>query len=190
MPHEDRAYEKLSGAIGPFFWLIAIVATIYGLREPVADLPKESVFGCYATELADPILLDTSGMHILQRDFPRIPFSLERRKTGIALLAERPIAARSVGRRYRYMIERRGIGRFLDFYSVINGKRYGVFEVSDLRQFSMLTRDGSELLYRKAAPNTCMALVATQAAIDALKGHSLNAAVESIRAFLLLCAFA
>jgi hypothetical protein len=158
---------KVVDAVWPLMLLLTVAVIYHAARQPVVEPPNRHAFGCYATELAYPIRLDAAGMHILQRDFPRIPFSLERRKTGIALLAERPIAARSAGRRYRYMIERRGVGWFLNFYAVINGKRYGVFDVNDLRQFSMLTRDGSELFYRKVAPNTCMALVATQAAIDA-----------------------
>jgi len=80
---------------------------------------------------------------------------LERRKTGIAIAAEAPIAAVAKGERYSYTIVRPGVGWYLNFFKDINGRRYGVFDEGDLLRFTMLTRDGVSLRYERTLSEPC-----------------------------------
>lgn len=156
MTYKGRNYENAWKSIEPLIFIVGIVTLVYfGTRSTIPNPPNNHTFGCYVTEAAAPIRLDGAGMHILQTGFATIPFHLERNKTGIVLTAERPIDVAVNGNRYVYFIEPQGVGRFLNFYAVINGKRYGVFDANELKQFSMLARDGKELFYHKAQSTKC-----------------------------------
>ncbi len=135
---------------------IMILAFVFFGSKPVPDdLTNSSAYGCYTNAQAPSILLDIEGMKILQNSFPQIDFHLERHKTGIALVADRPIRADPVMGRYEYGIERRGVGWFLNFYNEINGRRYGVFDKAALYRFTMLAQDGVELAYEKSPGAQC-----------------------------------
>ncbi|SER76642.1 hypothetical protein SAMN05518866_11812 [Sphingobium sp. YR768] len=94
-------------------------------------------------------------MDILQKNFPRIGFDLERHKTGIILAAQAPIVADPVNGRYVYRIARLGGGWFLDFFKTVNGHRRGVFDEHELSGFTMLASDGNYLPYEKAPIESC-----------------------------------
>jgi len=100
-------------------------------------------------------VLAKNGMEIRQSGFPRIGFHLERHKTGIALTAEAPIVATPTNGRYVYSIVQPGEGWFLDFFKIIDGRRYGVFDQRELSQFTMLARDGVYLAYKRAGDASC-----------------------------------
>jgi hypothetical protein len=91
----------------------------------------------------------------LQKDFPIIPFHLERQKTGITLAADAPIQAVWSGRKYLYSMYHPGEGRYLDFQRVVDGKRYGEFDETRLSMFMMLAENGVDIVYSKAAPTNC-----------------------------------
>jgi len=76
-------------------------------------------------------------------------------KTGIALTAEAPIVATPGPQGYTFSISPPGIGRFMDFFHEVDGRSYGVFDENELRQFTMLARDGVYLPYREADPAEC-----------------------------------
>ena len=54
-----------------------------------------------------------------------------------------------------FSIKPPGVGWYLDFFNVINGETYGVFDENALQQFTMLARDGNYLPYRKASERDC-----------------------------------
>jgi len=142
-----------NGEFGWFFGMlpavVVVAAIVYMLTQSDQDpaLPNTTVFGCYAAPHSPNILLDSSGMHVRQTGYPVIPFHLERLKTGIALTADRPIRADKTVDGYRFGMDRRGIGWFMGFYRVENGRTYGVFDESDLEGFQMLASDGVYLNY-------------------------------------------
>lgn len=86
-------------------------------------------------------------MHVRQAGFPVIPFHLERSKRGIALAADAPIRADKAPNGYRFALNERGIGWFMHFYRVENGRTYGVFDDRLLEGFQMLATDGVYLNY-------------------------------------------
>ncbi|HEX8055281.1 MAG TPA: hypothetical protein VF481_01360 [Novosphingobium sp.] len=143
---------KVVGVIGAVGFVLAALFLTHKARPE----PKNSLaYGCYTTDQAAPIVLSKRGMLILQHGFPLIGYHLERHKTGIALTAEKPIVARPAGPRYIYSIEYPGEGLYLDFFKVVDGQRYGVFEENHLSSFTMLARDGTDLLYRGAQSAEC-----------------------------------
>lgn len=122
-------------------------------RDPA--LPNATVFGCYAAPQSPPILLDAAGMHVRQVGYPVIPFHLERHKTGIALTADRPIRADKTADGYRFGMDRRGEGWFMDFYKVEDGRTSGVVDERELKGFQMLATDGVYLNYDPATGERC-----------------------------------
>jgi len=154
-PHNDpdRDLARWLPAVG--LVAVMIVLVIQFMREPIPPPPNASAFGCYATVTAPSILLDESGMHINQEGFPKIGFHLERHKQGIALTAEAPIYAEAGPEGYQYSVASRGIGKFLSFYKVIDGKLYGIFEADELELFRMLAEDGRNLPYERTDQARC-----------------------------------
>jgi hypothetical protein len=131
----------------PVAVVLAVVA-FYFMRTPPPPAPSNaSVFGCYVASGAPPILLNAAGLHVRQAGYPIIPFHLERSKMGIALTADAPIRADKAANGYRFGMNKRGIGWFLHFYRVENGRTYGVFDDSLLEGFQMLASDGVYLNY-------------------------------------------
>jgi hypothetical protein len=61
-------------------------------------------------------------MQIRQAGYPVIPFHLERSKTGIVLTADAAIRADKTANGYRFGMNERGIGWFMHFYRVENGR--------------------------------------------------------------------
>ncbi|NCP17716.1 MAG: hypothetical protein GW855_00950 [Erythrobacter sp.] len=134
-----------------------LVYVLFFSPAPEAPPANSTIFGCYATDSAPPIRIDENGMQILQEGFPLIGFHLERHKQGIVLTAEAPINARPNNGKYVYGISERGIGLFLRFYKVLNGKVYAVFEQAELSGFRMLARDGGYLPYDPVEAAICEA---------------------------------
>lgn len=143
--------------VGYFLFVVAMVAVMIHLafRAPPPQPANSKAFGCYTSPHAPPIGLGEHGMTIWQESALTMGFRLERRKTGIALLAEAPIAASPEAGGYTYSVNRRGEGWYLDFFNQINGRSYGVFDEDDLRQFTMLATDGKYLPYRKGDAANC-----------------------------------
>ncbi|MCB2062055.1 MAG: hypothetical protein KDE25_01090 [Novosphingobium sp.] len=150
----DRGLAKWLPTIGMF--AVLVVLAIQFIREPAPPVHNALVFGCYETTAAPSIMLDERGMHINQEGFPSIGFHLERHKQGIALTAEAPIYAKASSDGYRYSIATRGIGKFLEFYKVIDGKLYGVLEPDELGPFRMLADDGRYLSYDRTDREHCL----------------------------------
>ncbi|AKM10470.1 hypothetical protein [Croceicoccus naphthovorans] len=143
--------------------IVGIPIGFLALHKPTPAPQNATVYGCYVGDLAPPILLDEGGMHILQPEFPTIPFHLERHKTGIVLTADAPIQARAADGRYVYSFYEPGIGTFLNFFQEVNGRRYGVYDVDDLSGFSMLPRtlvsgEAPFIEYAKASSETCLSI--------------------------------
>jgi hypothetical protein len=160
MAYEGGADYERAFHVGYYvFVALMVVGAIYMIWRGtnIPPIPNAKAFGCYTTPKAAPILLDQDGMVILQTVPLKIPFHLERHKTGIALTAHAPIAAVSRMGRYQFSIRPPGEGWFLDFYKVIDGHSYGVFNENELRQFTMLARDGAYLPYRRSAQSECLA---------------------------------
>ena len=131
----------------PVVLAIAALAYFFTRTPPPAAPSNATVFGCYAASVSPPILLDAAGMHVRQAGYPTIPFHLERSKTGIVLTADAPIRADKTANGYQFGMNKRGIGWFMHFYRVENGKAYGVFDDSLLEGFQMLASDGVYLNY-------------------------------------------
>ncbi len=145
---------------GQVFYYLFVAAMLFAfgyiaLKPRTPDPSNSKAFGCYTAPGAPPILLNQQGMTIFQPTVMRIDYHLERHKTGIALTADAPIAAELVGDHYVYSIKPPGIGWYLDFFNVIGGHKYGVFDENQLRQFTMLARDGTYLPYRKSPSSAC-----------------------------------
>ena len=140
-----------------YYAAIAVAIAVVAIFQPFAKPPPPNsrAYGCYIADAAPAIRLDQSGMHILQKSFPRIGFHLERHKTAITLTADAPIQADLVNGRYQYSMYRPGEGWYLDFQHIVNGRRYGQFDEAQLSMFVMLARDGTELLYEKTSPDRC-----------------------------------
>jgi hypothetical protein len=151
------SYERFAQGLSAVLVLSFIAAVIFFRPPPRPEPQNEKAFGCYVAAGAPSILLDKSGMYIRQTDFPKIAYHLERHKLGIALTADAPIVARPAGNRYVYSIEQPGDGLFLDYFVVIDGESYGVFDENALTQFTMLARDGTYLAYRKTSAEGCRA---------------------------------
>ncbi|WP_404478937.1 hypothetical protein [Novosphingobium sp. BL-52-GroH] len=156
MPYD--AGTKLEGNlkfIGLIGMALFIGAALFLGPKPKPDPLNHLAYGCFASKSAPPIRLEANGMIIEQKNFPIIGFHLERHKTGIALTAERPISADASASGYRYSIDKRGSGKFLNFYKVINQETYGVFDETDLHSFRMLANDGQYIAYSRADPAEC-----------------------------------
>lgn len=134
-------------------WVLGVA--IFSPRLATPEPISSKAYGCYANDLAPPILLNADGMKILQDGFPPIGYRLERHKQGITLTVEAPITASQKEAKYAYSIDSRGIGRFLSFYREIDGRRYGVFDEANLDRFKMLADDGMDLLYVRGPASLC-----------------------------------
>lgn len=137
--------------------LVAIGAFAYFfMRTPPAPAPTNTtVFGCYAASGSPSILLDAAGLHVHQAGYPTIPFHLERSKRGIVLTADAPIRADKSADGYRFGVNKRGVGLFMPFYRVQNGRTYGVFQDGLLEGFQMLASDGAYLNYVPTDATRC-----------------------------------
>jgi hypothetical protein len=149
--------DEFGWFLGALPAVVALGAIAYVLLSSDRDpaLPNATVFGCYVAPNSPAILLNASGMHVRQEGYPTIPFHLERHKTGIALTADKPIRADNTGNGYRFGVDRRGSGWFMDFYRVQDGRTYGVFDERDLEGFQMLASDGEYLNYDPADAARC-----------------------------------
>lgn len=153
--------DEANDEFGWFFRALPIGAAIAALayffmRTPPPPAPSNAtVFGCYAAPYSPPILLDGAGLHVRQAGYPVIPFHLERTKRGIALAADAPIRADHTANGYRFGMNERGIGWFMDFYRVENGRTYGVFDDRHLEGFQMLASDGVYLNYEPTDAASC-----------------------------------
>ena len=135
---------------------IAIAALAYLLtRTPPPAPSNATVFGCYTASGSPPILLDAAGLHVRQAGYPIIPFHLERSKRGIVLTADAPIRADKAPNGYQFGMNKRGIGWYMNFYRVENGRTYGVFDDSLLEGFQMLASDGAYLNYEPTDAARC-----------------------------------
>jgi hypothetical protein len=139
----------------PLFIAIAAVGYFATRKTPPPPPSNSAVFGCYTAPNSPAILLDASGMHIRQEGYPLIPFHLERSKSGIVLTVEAPIRADKTANGYRFGMNRRGVGWFMHFYRVENGRAYGVFDDRLLEGFQMLARDGAYLNYEPSDAAQC-----------------------------------
>jgi len=140
----------------PVLLLVGGIAYLLMQPAPRPAPSNSNVLGCYTAPDSPPILLDAAGMHVRQEGFPVIPFHLEDSKMGIALTADAPIRADKTADGYRFGMDKHGIGRYLDFYRVVNGRTYGVFDESLLKGFKMLASDGAYLSYDPADPAECV----------------------------------
>lgn len=155
MPYESVNYEPIY-RLGYFAAIGLAIASIAIFQPFAKSEPANSrAYGCYVSDAAPSILLDRTGMTILQSDFSRNPYHLERHKTAITLVADAPIQVNRLNKRYIYSLYHPGVGEFLDFHHVIDGHRYGQFDETQLSSFSMLANDYVELTYNKAPPAKC-----------------------------------
>lgn len=134
---------------------IAALAYFFTRTPPPPAPPNATVFGCYAASGSPPILLDAAGLHVRQAGYPIIPFHLERSKTGTVLTADAPIRADKAANGYRFGMNKRGIGLYMNFYRVENDRTYGVFDDSLLEGFQMLASDGAYLNYEPTDAARC-----------------------------------
>lgn len=159
MPYQSINYEKklmLAYYVGmPLLIMCVLAGAVFWPHSVRPELSNAKAFGCYANNLAPPISLRTDRMRILQDGFPYIGYHLERHKQGITLTAEAPIMATQTGQKYTYSVSSRGSGKFLSFYKVINGRRHGVFDDTNLESFAMLADDGNYLLYVRGPESVC-----------------------------------
>ena len=155
MSYEGVNYEFLYrwGQYAAVAFVIAGIAFFQPFAKPPP--PNFRAYGCYIANEAPSIRLDEAGMSILQKGFPRIGYHLERHKTAITLTADAPIQADLSGDRYVYSMYHPGEGWYLDFQHVVDGRRYGQFDETQLSMFAMLPRDGPEILYHKTALDQC-----------------------------------
>ena len=157
MAYEGIDYDRSLRVI--YYVFAGVVLTLFVafvLFRTIEPNPENSkAFGCYSSSEAPPILLNQQGMKILQATPLQFAYHLERQKTGIALTADEPIAAEPSTPGYVYSIRPPGIGRYLPFYTEIEGGTYGVFDENELAQFTMLARDGTYLAYRKSQQADC-----------------------------------
>jgi hypothetical protein len=155
VPYGSFNYEPVY-RVGYFAAIILTIASIAIFQPFAKPEPANSrAFGCYVADAAPAIRLDQTGMTILQSDFQRIGYHLERHKTAITLVADAPIQADRFGARYVYSLYHPGVGEFLDFYHVVDGRSYGQFDETQLSSFTMLANDGIELNYSKAPLGEC-----------------------------------
>lgn len=152
----DEPSSKLKFLVIPIFLPCFIGWVIWHQLNPEPPLKNDYAFGCYSAESAPSIKLDHDGMHVVQKNFPTIPFHLERHKTGIAISADQPIQANIINGSYVYSFFHPGIGYYLDFYRKDNSDRIGVFDETELSSFTMLTRNDSYISYTPAPSSACL----------------------------------
>ncbi len=157
MSYAGGTNYELAARVALCCFLVAMVTmAIYSMLRPgTPDPTNDKAFGCYTTPNAAPILLSRAGMTIFQRVPIQIQYHLERGKSGIALTADAPIAAEPADTQYVFLVKPPGVGRYLNFFNVIDGHSYGVFNEDDLKQFTMLAEDGTHLAYRRSPPKVC-----------------------------------
>ncbi len=155
MSYKGVNYEPLYrwGYYAAIAVFVAVIAIFQPFTKPPP--PNSRAYGCYVAYTAPSIRLDKNGMNILQKGFPRVAFHLERHKTAITLTADAPIQANWSGSRYIYSMYHPGDGWYIDFQHVVDGKRYGEFDETQLSMFAMLARNGFEIIYSKASPAKC-----------------------------------
>ncbi len=147
-----EGHLKLIGLIGMTAF---IGAALFLGPKPKPDPLNDLAYGCFASKNAPPIQLGFRGMMIKQKNFPIVGFHLELHKTGIALTAESSISANPSTSGYFYSIDKRGSGKYLNFYKIVNQETYGVFDETDLYNFQMIATDGQYIAYSKADPGAC-----------------------------------
>ena len=135
--------------------MVAASALVGGCAPEQPAAANSKAFGCYTATQAPAIQLDEQGMTIVQQAPIRIGFQIDRPRNDLILTANAPIAASLAGTDYVFLITPRGVGRYLDFFSEIDGRLYGVRDENALRNFTMIAEDGTSLRYRKASPNEC-----------------------------------
>jgi hypothetical protein len=155
VPYESVNYEP-TYRLG-YFAAIGLAIALVAIFQPFAkpEPANSRAYGCYVSDAAPSIRLDRTGMTILQPNFARIPYHLERHKTAITLAADAPIQASRSDNRYIYSLYHPGVGEFLDFHHVIDGHQYGQFDETQLSSFSMLANDYVELTYNKVPLGKC-----------------------------------
>jgi hypothetical protein len=153
---DDTGFKWLFGAMPVALGLVFLWVALH--PTPKTPPPKnELAFGCYTNGLAPSVLLDSHGMHILQKGFPIIPFRIEWQKTGFVLSTGRPIRASQLNGRYTYSLDPYGIG-YLHFFHIVNGQTYGIIDETELSKFTMLAEDGIYLAYQRSAATACTAV--------------------------------
>lgn len=152
--YEDRGFNWM-----PIGLVIGLVLglSLFLIYKPEPKSPpiNATAFGCYIADKAPAIQLDDAGMHIRQDGIATIGYHLDVQKTGIVLVAERPIEAQLVMSAYRFSIADNGEGKFLRFFRDGGDTRYAVLDDKALQSFEMVTNEGNYLLYRKAEPDIC-----------------------------------
>lgn len=144
----DSSWYAAVAAVAAVFIMIAVFQP-FAKPEPKAA----RTYGCYAADGAPAIRLDATGMHVLQKGFPRIPFHIERHKMAITLTADAPIRADRTDGRYLYSMYRPGIGTYLEFRRADDGA--GEFDEARLSRFVMTATDGTDLIYDRTSPDGC-----------------------------------
>ena len=158
MAYENTNYEPLYQ--WGYYAAIAVAVAMIAIFQPFAQpaLPNFRAYGCYTADTAPAIRLDQSGMKILQQGFPPVGFHLERHKTAIDPYRRCSYPSRllsTTGEKYVYSMYHPGEGWYLDFQHIVNGKRYGEFDETRLSMFTMLARNGVDIVYSKAVMIKC-----------------------------------
>ena len=151
---DDPAFKWFFGAM-PIVLGLVFMSAIFFAPKPTSPPKNEFAFGCYTNELAPPIKLDASGMHILQAGFQTIPFHIEWQKTGFALSADQPIQETAANDRFAFSFYHPGEGTYLHFFHIVNGQSYGVVDEAELSSFTVLANDGTYLAYVSSPKAAC-----------------------------------
>ena len=137
----------LVGAVSMLFFVAFVQA------DPPPPLNRASAFGCYVSVRAAPILLNESGLTVMQQGTPTMGFSLVRHKNGIDLETEHWLEPVMAGEGFVLRIGR--FGRFIPFYKIERGMAYGGFDEHELNAFRMEVSDGRYLAFAKSDPQNC-----------------------------------
>lgn len=151
----DRSFRLLLLA-APIFIILVILGWIATRPPPIPDPDAKWSFGCYVSQTAPPILLDSFGLHALQSRKLELPFKLVRQKMGIVLSIKAPLNLARYRNGYRYYLADRKGGRLLRFYKVEGRHSYGIFDENDLFRFQIHAEDGSIVGYERAGGESCI----------------------------------
>jgi hypothetical protein len=152
---QDGSFERFFGLL-PILMLAGMILYFFFGTTGSSNEPRtDRAFGCYLATNAPPILIDRSGLHVLQEPVLHRRFSLSQTRLGFKLDVKGAPDAYRVGAGYRFSSETAKVGRYWSFYTNVGGKSYGVTDDAALHRFYLYAADDEMISYIRSAEGSC-----------------------------------